>query len=80
MPVFSPQNILLAEETRPLRFLVIQQIAENNTDLPIKPLSSQVSQAITDWRSKWDKNTSSSGDSVTVSFNGLHNHTQMWSY
>jgi hypothetical protein len=26
MAVFSPQNILLAEETRPLRFLVIQRI------------------------------------------------------
>jgi hypothetical protein len=38
MAVFSPQNVLLAEETRPLRFLVIQQIAGNNTDLPIKPL------------------------------------------
>jgi hypothetical protein len=40
---FYLQNVLLAEETRPLRFLVIQQIAENNTDLPIKPLNSRLS-------------------------------------
>jgi hypothetical protein len=40
---FYLQNVLLAEETRPLRFLVIQQVAENNTDLPIKPLNSRLS-------------------------------------
>jgi hypothetical protein len=40
---FYPQNVLLAEETRPLRFLVIQQVAENNTDLSIKPLNSRLS-------------------------------------
>jgi hypothetical protein len=34
----ASQNVLLVQETRPLRFLVIQQIAQNNKDSPIKPL------------------------------------------
>jgi hypothetical protein len=35
---FYPRNVLLTEETRPPRFLVIRQVPENTTDLPIKPL------------------------------------------
>jgi hypothetical protein len=32
------QNALLVQETRPLSFLVIQQIDQNNKDLPIGSL------------------------------------------
>jgi hypothetical protein len=39
--IFS-QNIQLAQETRPMQFSVIQQIAENNKDLPIRPLSNKI--------------------------------------
>jgi len=37
--VIFPQNVLFTQETRPLQFLVIQQIAENNRDLPIETFS-----------------------------------------
>jgi hypothetical protein len=38
--IFS-QNIQLTQETRPMQFSVIQQIAQNNRDLPIKPFSQE---------------------------------------